>query len=237
MTPALSVITPVRDRPKGFELCERWMKTQTFTDYEWIVVDDGDQPVTPTMGQIYIRRAPSTKRMTLDRNFAAARELISSDVVALLEDDDWRGSDYLAGIMRTLEGAEVAVTAGFCRYNVKHRFWDDRRVVDHSKIYQKASSTMSLHGGFSGKAAKHFCDSMPTLQARSFWKSVWRSFEVKVFDADMVAIKGIPGRHFSARHAGSLFPPNNVDPNGKVLRKWVGKEDAALLLKAGRVRT
>ena len=233
MSPALSVITPVRDRPKGFTLCERWMKSQAFTDYEWIVVDDGDHPVTPTMGQTYVRRPPSAKRMTLGLNFAAARELISGDAVALLEDDDWRGPDYLAGIMRNLEEAEVAVTAGFYRYNVKHRLWEDRR-ENHSKIYRKASSTLSFHGGFSGKAARHFCDSLPTLKARDFWKQVWRLFDVKVFDADMVAIKGIVGRHFSSRHAGNMFPQSNIDPYGKILIKWVGKEDAALLLKAGR---
>ncbi len=233
MTPDLSVVTPVRDRPRGFKLCERWMKTQTFTDYEWIVVDDGDRPVTPTMGQTYIRREPSSKRMTLDRNFAAVRKLISGDAVTLLEDDDWRGPDYLAGIMRTLETSEVAITAGFYCYNVKYRLWDDRR-EDHSRIYSKPAAMLSLHGGFSGEAARFFCDNMPTLKARRFWRRVWRAFKVKLFDAEMVSIKGIPGRHFGSRHTGSLFPRRNIDTDGSILSKWVGEEDAELLLKAGR---
>lgn len=232
MTPALSVITPVRDRPRGFKLCERWMKSQTFTDYEWIVVDDGDKPVTPTMGQIYVRREPSPKRMTLDRNFTAAREFVSADAVTLLEDDDWRGPEYLSGLMEALRTAEVAATAGFRCYQVKYRTWEDRR-EDHGRLYRKASM-LSLHAGFRGEAAKYFCEKMPNLKARSFWKHVWDSFRVNVFDADMVSIKGIPGRHFGSRHTGSLFPRRNTDPDGKILSGWVGKEDAELLLRAGR---
>ncbi len=233
MTPALSVITPVRDRPRGFELCELWMKRQTFIDYEWIVVDDGDHPVKPTMGQKYILRPPSIKRMTLDRNFRAAIPNISYSAVALVEDDDWRGPDYLAGIMRTLESCEVAITAGFRCYNVKFRNWEDKRQA-HSEIYRRETPMLSLHGGFSGEAAKYFCKQMPTLKARTFWKHVWPRFRVEVFDAEMVSIKGIPGRYFGSRHTGSLFKRNAVDPDGKILAEWVGDEDAALLLKAGR---
>ncbi len=233
MTPALSVITPVRDRPRGFKLCERWMKRQTFTDYEWIVVDDGDRPVTTTMGQIYIRREPSSKRMTLDRNFAAAVGSIRSGAVTLLEDDDWRGPEYLSGLMEALRTAEVAVTAGFLCYQVKYKTWEDRR-EDHSRIYRKPTAMLSLHAGFRGEAAKYFCEKMPTLRARQFWPYIWKRFRVNLFDAQMFSIKGIPGRHFGSRHTGSLFPRKNVDPDGKILREWVGREDAELLLKAGR---
>lgn len=235
MTPALSVITPVRDRPRGFKLCERWMKRQTFTDYEWIVVDDGDEPITPTMGQIYVRREPSPKRFTLDRNFTAGAEFISGRTVTLLEDDDWRGPNYLAGMMDALKSAEVAVTAGFYTYNVKYRLWDDRR-EDHARLYRKASPMVSLHAGFSGEAAKHFVEKMETgLKAREFWTYAWKQFRVNLFDADMVAIKGIVGRSWGgSRHTGSLYPRKNVDPDGKILSDWVGKEDAELLLRAGR---
>jgi len=233
MTPALSVITPVRDRPRGFKLCERWMKNQTFTDFEWIVVDDGDTPITPTMGQIYIRRDPSSKRMTLDRNFAAAVGSIRCDAVTLLEDDDWRGPSYLEGLMESLRTSEVASTAGFLCYQVKYRTWEDRR-EDHGRIYRKSAPMLSLHAGFRGEAAKYFCEKMPNLKARPFWKYIWNRFRVNVFDADMVSIKGIPGRHFGSRHTGSLFPRKNTDPDGKILCEWVGEKDAELLLKAGR---
>lgn len=235
MTPALSVITPVRDRPRGFELCERWMKRQTYTDYEWIVVDDGDVPVTPTMGQIYVRREPSRKRFTLDRNFAAGAKHISCDAVTLLEDDDWRGPNYLAGMMEALKSAEVSVTAGFYTYNVKYKLWDDRR-EEHARLYRKASPMVSLHAGFSGDAAKYFVKKMETgLKARKFWTYAWKQFRVKLFDADMVAIKGTVGRSWGgSRHKGSLYPRKNVDPDGKILSDWVGKEDAELLLRAGR---
>ncbi len=236
MTPALSVITPVRDRPRGFKLCERWMKSQTFTDYEWIVVDDGDKPITPTMEQIYVRRKPSPKRFTLDRNFTAGAKLISGEAVTLLEDDDWRGPNYLAGMMEALKAADVAVTSGFYTYNVKYKIWDDRR-EDHEKLYKKTSPLVSLHAVFTGEAAAYFVEKMETgLKARPFWTYVWKRFKVKLFDADMVAIKGMVGRSWEggSRHRGSLYPRKNVDPDGKVLSSWVGDEDAKLLLKSGR---
>jgi glycosyltransferase involved in cell wall biosynthesis len=232
---ALSVITPVRDRPRGFALCERWMKSQTFTDFEWIVVDDGDHPIKPTMGQIYVRRKPSKKRFTLDRNFTAGSKFISGDAVTLLEDDDWRGPNYLAGMMEALESADVSVTAGFYSYNVKYRFWDDRR-ESHERLYKKTAPLVSLHAGFVGEAAEHFVEKMETgLKARPFWTYVWKRFKVKLFDGDMVAIKGIIGRSWiGARHKGSLYPRKNIDSKGRFLTKLVGKEDAVLLLKAGR---
>ncbi len=211
------------------------MKNQTFTDFEWIVVDDGDKPITPTMGQTYVRRKPSTKKFTLGRNFTAGAKHISCDAVTLLEDDDWRGPNYLAGMMEALKSFDVSVTAGFYTYNVKHKIWDDRR-ESQEKLYKKTAPLVSLHAAFSGEAAKHFIEKMETgLKARPFWTYVWRRFKVNLFDGDMVAIKGITGRSWRGpRHKGNLFPPNNVDPNGFLLRKLVGKEDAELLLKAGR---
>jgi glycosyltransferase involved in cell wall biosynthesis len=211
------------------------MKSQTFTDFEWIVVDDGDRPITPTMGQIYVRRKPSKKSFTLDRNFTAGAKLISCDAVTLLEDDDWRGPNYLAGMMEALKSVDVSVTAGFYTYNVKYKLWEDRR-EQHEKLYRKTSPLVSLHAGFSGEAAKHFVEKMHTgLKARPFWTYVWKRFEVKLFDADMVAIKGIAGRSWRGnRHKGGLFPRKNVDPEGKLLAKLVGREDARLLLRAGR---
>jgi glycosyltransferase involved in cell wall biosynthesis len=258
MPPALSVITPVRDRPKGFALCERWMKRQTFTDYEWIVVDDGDHPIKPTMGQIYIRREPSKKPMTLSRNFTAGAKHISGAAVTLLEDDDWRGPNYLSGLMDALKSVDVAVTAGFYHYDVKYRLWKDERVriPDPGDSVSSIPSVdappmVTLHAGFVGEAAEYFIEKMDTkkmnigkmdgLDARSFWAYVWERFKVKLFDADMVAIKGITGRSWeSSRHLQSghvrrsLFPRNNVDPDGKILANLVGREDASLLLEASR---
>ncbi len=212
------------------------MKTQTFTDYEWIVVDDGDRPVTPTMGQTYIRREPSSKLMTLSRNFTAGAKHISGAAVTLLEDDDWRGPNYLSGLMEALKSVDVAVIAGCYIYDVKHRCWKDDRIV------RIQPPMLSLHAGFAGEAAEYFIENMDTgLGARPFWTCVYERFKVNLFSADMVAIKGIAGRswentrHLKPGHGGRrrrTCPKENADPDGKLLADLVGVEDANLLLEA-----
>lgn len=60
-TPAkegITVITCTGDRPETFELIKKWMKAQTITPAQWIVVDDGKIPIKVTREFEYYRRIP-----------------------------------------------------------------------------------------------------------------------------------------------------------------------------------
>src|SRR5690606_25010357 len=46
----ISIITPTADRPRGIELCERYMARQTVQPHEWVVADGGHIPAKLTMG-------------------------------------------------------------------------------------------------------------------------------------------------------------------------------------------
>src|SRR3990167_6985387 len=98
MTP-LTLITPTADQPIGIVLCERYMRAQTWQDFRWIVVDDGEVPATLTMGQEHIRRPREPDCRDVEsfcRNLLTAIPLVRTPYVAIIEHDDWYHPDHLA---------------------------------------------------------------------------------------------------------------------------------------------
>ncbi len=46
MTPLrLTLVTCTRDRPEAFALTELWISRQTIKPHEWLVFDDGNEPL------------------------------------------------------------------------------------------------------------------------------------------------------------------------------------------------
>lgn len=127
----LTLITPTGDRHEMFQLCERWMRRQTFSgSVQWIVVDDGQYPTECSAGQQYIRvkrsRHPTAitmKNHTLGDNLQRALPLVESDKVLVIEDDDYYGPHYLETYFRWLDQAPLAGEAGSKYYRLDNRTW------------------------------------------------------------------------------------------------------------------
>lgn len=124
--PDVTLITPTGDRPIPFALCERWMKKQTFDgSVQWIVVDDGAEPTTCTLGQQYIRRAPQPDdpRHTLARNLLTAIPHIRSDKILIIEDDDWYSPWYIEKMLPALTDADLVGLRDQIYYRIRDREW------------------------------------------------------------------------------------------------------------------
>lgn len=125
----LSVITPVRNRPKGFALCRRWMKSQRRRADEWIVVDDGEIPCASDRvldeirkeqpGFKYVRREYVPDISSYPENIAEGARHVTGERFAIIEDDDWRGPGYLEELENHL-GRSKAGVAFMWEYNVYH---------------------------------------------------------------------------------------------------------------------
>ena len=120
----LSVITPTADRPEAFALCERWIARQTRPPDEWVVIDDGATPIAPTLGQVHVRRDPGAPgHESFARNLQAGVDLVTGDVVAIIEDDDYYQPWHLADLVERLGQAALAGSIWQPYYNLRRRLW------------------------------------------------------------------------------------------------------------------
>lgn len=135
MTPRVSVVVPTRDRRPALARTLAAVVTQTFRDFELIVVDDGSVDGTPA----WVREKHPDARLIVRATSAGAAagrnlgiEHARGELVALLDDDDvWRPS-YLEAQVRALDAhpdaplsytGHVEVDAG------GHVSWPDTRTL------------------------------------------------------------------------------------------------------------
>lgn len=229
MVPALTLITATCDQPTGFALCEAWMRRQTvpLTSVQWIVVDDGLEPATPTCGQEYVRRerGPATGAESFCRNVLAGLERARGERVFIVEHDDFYKPDHLERTLELLDRPGVVI-AGDDRqryYHVAKRRWH----VYHNR------------GAAFCQTAFHR-ELIPLVQ-----ETAQRCLEAGVYGVDtalwaavedrrkalrpietVVGIKGIPGprKGLGIGHRDEVIKRWKADPNLRRLRAWVGSD-------------
>ncbi|MBA3866215.1 MAG: glycosyltransferase [Solirubrobacterales bacterium] len=95
MSPRISVITPSYQRAGTLARLHESLLAQTFTDFEWVVVDDGSTDGTEAMLAAWARDAPFPIRCRWQENagkHAAVNrgvELSKAQFCALMDSDDW----------------------------------------------------------------------------------------------------------------------------------------------------
>jgi glycosyltransferase involved in cell wall biosynthesis len=108
----VSVLIPTCNRPAYVARALRSLLSQTHTDWEALVVDDGDGrglAAAAAFGDPRIRARRNDGRGQVDaRNTALAHA--TGDAVALLDDDDWwEDAEHLARVVAVLEGGPALV--------------------------------------------------------------------------------------------------------------------------------
>lgn len=117
----VSVITPTADRPRGIELCERWMARQTLQPEQWIVADGGKLPAALTMGQTHLHKASPTGAANLAGNILRALDAVTGDVVVVVEDDDYYLPTHIEECVRGLQRQPAYGCASLVYFNVSKR--------------------------------------------------------------------------------------------------------------------
>jgi hypothetical protein len=242
------LLTPTRDRPRSFRLCEKWMGRQTRrAGVEWVVVDDGDVPVQPTMGQIYLRRSPSCLPCTLPQNLLFALGVVGSmkpDAVLFIEDDDWYAPSYVENMLMELEKGRIAgemrrryyhlPTRGYLScYNRKHAALAATAMRGYLVGEAKQACERAIASG-SPYVDLHLWRVGPDYKMPPRWQRVEENKScagAHLFSrrAISVGIKGSPGRGgLGSGHTKDSY--QLFDPTGKILRHWVGNSDAQDIL-------
>ena len=228
----LTLFTPTRDRPLAFSFCERWMARQTYSGTVlWIVVDDGDVQIRPTMGQLHIRRQPSPRRSTLPENVLAAIPFATGLGVVVAEDDDWYHSDYVAEMAKRLPGVDIVGIANALYYHVPTRRYQRNDNQDHASF---CSTAVGIPTGLDhmANAAGRLMGTDNPLVDMDLW-SKKRKMRRYMFNGNrlVVGLKGWPGRK-NLCPSSVLGPSHPHDRDGYILRRWIGPEDAAEVLAA-----
>lgn len=225
----VTCITPTGDRLEAFELTKRWIASQTTQPFQWIVVDDGFDPLPDHLkgGIDYIRREPSKgEGHTLVENLRTSLPYIKGDKVLIIEDDDWYGPNYIRTMSGYLDNYDL-VGEGFARYY--HLPTGQCQRIPNQKHVSLCQTgfNISLLPTF-----ERVLPGDPYIDAR-FWDAV-KTNKLVFLDSNNklhlhCSMKGLKGR----KGIGTGHTPDRyylLDRELKTLIEWVGEENAQLYM-------
>jgi glycosyl transferase family 2 len=224
---ACTIVTVTADQPIGLALVETYMRAQTvdITGARWVVVDDGLEAATLTMGQQHIRRtreANCRPAQSFCRNLLAALPQIRGEWAIFLEHDDYYGPRHLETILGLMARKDARIAGdGLQRYyNVKERCWhpfnnfgacfcQTALHVKHLPLLKRLVEG-HLSADYYGVDAK-------------LWRHVPRREWAVESVGTALGIKGLPGR----AGLGLGHRPTadwKRDPELETLRTWIGAD-------------
>lgn len=234
----VTLLTCTRDRPGPFELCQRWVTRMVLAapgnDIRWVVVDDGDVPITwslrPPCEITYLRRAPSQAGNTLALNLIEAIPHLRGATLTI-EDDDWYHADYIPVMLDRLTRGHLTGQMPTLYWHVLDRAWH---------ISPVSSGHVSLfRTGFLPTAYPHLLAACEEAERQAtpwvdlyFWGEARRGNLTARRWMDSITfslgIKGQPGRGgLGSNHRRGVF--RNPDPAGHWLARQIGADAAVYL--------
>lgn len=227
----ITIITPTGDRPEAFELTRKWVASQTRQPDQWIVVDDGKEPLPDYLriGIDYIRREPKEKEgHTLVLNMKEAVKHIRGDMILIFEDDDWYGPAYVETMAHYLENYDL-VGESYARYYHLPSMKCRRIGNAHHASFCQTGFTSKILPIF-----KACLEGDPYIDAR-LWKTIDMNKYLIVDTEDTLklhcSLKGLKGRKGIGSGHNQDSGYYHVDVGLQFLFKWVGEENAKIYMK------
>lgn len=100
--PAISIIIPVYNAEKYLRRCIESVLSQSFTDFELILVDDGSKDSSPQICDEYVAKDDRVRVIHKENGgVSAARndglDIAKGEYVTFIDSDDWVKKEYLQG--------------------------------------------------------------------------------------------------------------------------------------------
>ncbi len=123
MTPKVSIITPTFNHGKYIAKCIKSVLSQTFTDWEQIIVDDNSTDDTYKIASQFviqdkrikiIKHQKNWEAQSLDKTYNQALQLCNGEYVAILEGDDMWPRKKLSKQIDALEKTRAILSYGDC---------------------------------------------------------------------------------------------------------------------------
>jgi hypothetical protein len=216
----MQVLTCTGDRPEAFALCCAYMARQSFTGgVRWIVVDDGQTPAQVKAPRDWyvnvIRLDPRPGENTQARNMLAGLAEVDPGLpLVVVEDDDAYPVYWLAMMAKALQGADLAGQDVCRKYNVA-----TGRAWENANPGRSCLCSTAVKG-----PAVAALVAIARRGVRLMDMDLWRVpglVKHQVPGCHVTGIKGMPGRPGIDRGHRPEFG-DIVDPDGRVLRAWLG---------------
>lgn len=223
-----TVITPTGDRPESFAICCHLMKQQTIKPTEWIVMDDGkvEQKVPRLSFLNYIKRKRKKNELqhTLPVQLRRIIELVTTDKVIVMEDDDWYDREYFERTLPLLDQFDLVGLQDNQYYFLQQKEF----FIHRNKQWSSFCSTAFTRLLFRYVAALA-CGSNPYIDLHLYKMMRKQDQKVKLYVPPRVLVLGMkemPGRvgitydsNRSCLQAGTV-PDHNLE----YLKSIVGKD-------------
>jgi len=224
----VSVITITGDRPEAFGICTQYVQRQCFDGLiQWIVVDDGvdciSLPAEMITGFTIAHMMPMND-VSICRNMKKALSLCEFDQIVIMKDDDWYHPFHVEYLSSALNSSDLVGNSFGRYYNIS-----EMKFKSEEKEYPSFGRT-----GFNISVVPTLIDLLEVdwkdLETR-LWGSIYRQsknegsdLNCRIIKADtVISMDGMPGRRNAGHQDESIFSFED-DPDGCVLREWIGSD-------------
>lgn len=233
-------ITCTGDRPIAFYLCSKWIINQKVQPQEWIIIDDGKNPIenVPKMSYVkYIRREPQPgdPKHTMILNLKEAVKHITANKICIMEDDEYYAPEYIQEMSKRLDSYEVVGIGRSKYYYLPKNTFHQHANMGHASLAQTAFRKSFLKEMINLLNGDSFLDiriwslinpGKVSLSETGLQEYVSQNGRGFIFNDNSkslyVGMKGLPGRFgIGSGHRGI----GNRDVNLSVLGKWVTKSN------------
>lgn len=204
--PEVTVLTVTRDRPALFRLHERMLERQTCRNFRWIVVDDGQDPVSPARRCTLVRRTcEPAKRFTHRENLLAGLAEWNGGILIFMEDDDFYPPEYLA---QTLLLARSCT--GLFGWKNPFYYWPREK---YREVNGRTDLCITAFSGCHYRYRERLIEIIRACRSNFVDVDLWRRFTDKTMrdypgTPMPVGIKGISGNGFSREHRKAFGAPD-----------------------------
>lgn len=227
MSFTIGVLTCTGGRPEAYALSERWVANQTRQPDQWVVVDDVEEATPITRGQKVIRRRPFWKEggdSTLRRNMLAGLAAMETDIIVIVEDDDYYHPNWLAYVEKWFEdeyenGIRLVGESETIYYNVDRVIWHRCINVERASLCATAFHKDILPDVV-GIIKNLKSDSIDTI----LWEALKECSEVRNTD-HVVGFKALPGRAGIGTGHAWKTQVGTLDVGLEKLKQLVGLEN------------
>lgn len=236
----ITCITCTGDRPETFALCKRWIVNQTVKPIQWIIVDDGINPIeVPNLPYVnYIRREPkqADPQHTMILNMQEAVKHIIGDKILFWEDDEYYAPDYIFEMSKLMDVYEVVGIGRSKYYYLPGKTYYSHNNMGHASLAQTGFRRSFLPEFNSILPGDSFLDiriwniinpgetHLKETGKHEYVSKNGRGFIFNDKDKSLyVGMKGMPGRKgIGSGHKG-IGPEDTPEYN--VLHGWIPNED------------